>query len=241
MKISRLLTSLSMMIHTFCFAVYSNDACVNVSFHLPGGENTILKIDQNTPICEVLLMAETLVENQSSYPYFNNSGTEEKQLEVYFSASEVTHNGSRNYEIKATKRDKEDISYIVTTLGRSSLKKIWDAESSLKKAGDRIDHLHPLRFLAHVFSDEETKVGLLQIKERGGIPSKKFFGNLYDTLSNEAELNNLKQEYIIDFANTLKIDPNKIFKPIEKRDWKELLTVLIELLPRSGDPKRYDM
>lgn len=148
--------------------------------------------------------------------------------------------GKRNYAKPVTAEEKEDIRYIVTSLAQFSLVKLGLQKSSLTKAGDRIDHVHPLRFLMCVFTDEELKAGVQAIRDRKGKVWKDFSGGLFKSLTKESSEDNMKDAYILDFAYTLGIDPSQIKPIIEQQDWKKLIKELIALLPRTNDPG-YDL
>lgn len=212
------------------------------------GETSILNIAPDETFLDVMQKAESLCQNENSVedefikPYkkefFLHYNSEHQPV---LSIAKSSNSQPRNYEAKVTSKEKEDISFIVTTLGRGSLKKLLTEKSALKKAGSRVDHVHPLRFIGCIFSDEEMKVGILQVKERGGWVAKEFFNGMYESLTTESGLQNLKVEYINDFANSLSIDPNLIIKPIQDKNWKGFINILIEVIPRSGNPNRYDM
>lgn len=146
----------------------------------------------------------------------------------------------RNYLIPVSQSEKNDLTYITTTLARTSLPGLAGAKSSLKKAGDRIDHLHPLRFLMTIFTDEELKANISAIRSRGWVWDK-FYDGLEGSLREESKKNNMTNEYIVDFANTIGIDINLIQQSIQGKRWKEFVNTLIDTVPRSGNPTRYDM
>ena len=200
------------------------------------GENTFLNIDAKASFSEILMQAELGTDDLDQNTYILDCTNSIKTLSIAKASTTKT----RNYIAKLDASEKEDISYIVTNLGRSSLKKLLTLKSSLKKAGTRVDHVHPFKFISCIFLDEELKVSFLQIKERGGWVGKEFFSGMYDSLTEEAKLDNL-DKYIADFANQLHIDPALISKAIGDRDWKELINNLINALPRKGNPNRYDM
>lgn len=202
--------------------------------YLPSGENAILTINENDRFLDVMEQANLLSQETS---FENTFFLDCQHSPKIFMAT--NHESRRDYYKKPSSKEKEDITYILTTLGGDSLTTIWRKESSLKKAGTRIEHLHPLRFLGTIFSEEKTKVGLLQIKERGGKVAKEFFSKLHSNLSKEAAAQNLKSEYILDFAKQLKIDSTAITKALENHKWDEFITIMIQLLPRSGDQGRY--
>lgn len=147
---------------------------------------------------------------------------------------------SRDYNARVTSDEKSNISYIVKTLGNKTLVKIAASKSSLEKAGDKVNHVHPLRFLMCIFTDEELKAAFYNVTQRGWV-WKDFMKGLTDSLNEESKHNNLKNEYIIDFAKNVGIDPNLILAPIAEKRWNDLINILVTYIPRQGDPTRYDI
>lgn len=146
----------------------------------------------------------------------------------------------RDYSEEVTEQEKEYIVYIVTTLGNKALTKIYKEKDNLKKAGDKIDHLHPLRFLRTVFTDEELKAAIANIKESRWVWGE-FKKGLFNSLKEETRNKNMGSEYIDDFARAIDIDPSLILPSINQSDWDALVSVLIKNVPREGNPTRYDM
>lgn len=145
----------------------------------------------------------------------------------------------REYTCDVTPEEKCDIHYVVTSLANKSLISIALMKGSLESAGDRIDHVHPLRFLMTIFTDEELKVGIRNIRGRGWIWNA-FISSIKDTLSTEDGLGNLKDEYICHFAQVVGIDYNRIYPFIVAQDWDGFVEVLIHEVPRKGNHDRYD-
>lgn len=146
----------------------------------------------------------------------------------------------RDYYSPLTKNEKADLTYILNTMARNSLASIATHRSSLKKAGERIDHLHPLRFLLAIFTDEELKADVNAIRGRHFV-WKEFLSGITGSLETESKIKNLKSEYIRDFCKVLKIDEKKIAPLIKEEKWKDLVNVLIDIIPREGNPDRYDL
>lgn len=146
----------------------------------------------------------------------------------------------RDYEAKVTSPEKRDIAYIVNTLGMSSLLKIADNKATIRKAGKRVEHIHPLRFLSTVFTDEEMKASFHALVGRSWVWSD-FFGGLRDSFESETNNNNMKQEFISDFAATVGIDIALIATVIANRQWEQLINVLVANIPRNSDAGRYNM
>lgn len=147
----------------------------------------------------------------------------------------------RDYFNSLSQADRDDIGYIVVTLANNSLFKILGHKSSLESAGDRVEHVHPFKFLETIFTNEELKVGIRNIQNKGGWVWSDFLEGITDSLTKEAAVDNLKEEYVKDFAKNVKIDQKLISPSLKKRDWKKFVQVLIDNVPREGNPNRYDM
>lgn len=146
----------------------------------------------------------------------------------------------RVYEIELNQKERKDIRFILTTLANNSLPSIWQQKGALERAGDRIDHVHPLRFIMAVFTDEELKVAMHNIKGRSWVWNE-FFQGMCESLSTEMNNKNLKQDYINDFSKIVGIDPTLITAAIYDQRWSDFVDILIVNIPRNGNPDRYDM
>lgn len=147
---------------------------------------------------------------------------------------------NRVYENPIPSKDKKEIAYIVTTLAKSSLPKLLSQKSSLKKAGDRVAHVHPLSFLLAIFTDEELKVGVSVIRGRSFVWSD-FYGGLAESFNDEVRKGNVRSDQIIDFSHQLCVDSSHVNGYIAEQRWSDLVDYLITTLPREGNPDRYDM
>lgn len=145
----------------------------------------------------------------------------------------------RSYHNELTHTEKKDLHYLITSLANDSLISIAIHRSNLEHAGDRIEHLHPLRFLLTVFADEELKVGLRNIRSRGWIWGD-FLGGLKQSLITEASIGNIQKEHIQDFAAKLELDPQYLLPAIDRHQWDEFIEILITKVQRKGDSGRYD-
>lgn len=191
---------------------------------------------------------ECLFDN-SQKPLFSetDSTSQTIRLEVAVNSNQIFVKSSkqqsvqRNYQIPVTQSEKDDLVFITTTLARSSIPSLAVHKPALKRAGDRIDHLHPLRFLMTVFTDEELKVNISAIRSRGGWVWNKFYDGLEGSLKEEARKNNMSDEFVVDFTNTIGINASLIQPAIHGKRWKEFVNTLIDAVPRSGNPTRYDM
>lgn len=145
----------------------------------------------------------------------------------------------RDYFTELKPDEKADIRYIITFLANKSLLSIAGHKGALEQKGDRIDHIHPLRFLLTVFTDEELKVGIRNIRAKGWVWGD-FISGLKESLTTESKIQNLTDQHIAHFAQVIELDPNLLYPSASNRRWDEFIDILITQVPRKGDYNRYD-
>jgi hypothetical protein len=146
---------------------------------------------------------------------------------------------ARSYEAGIKPAECADINYIVKTMANSSLPKIKSAESALKKAGDRIDHVHPFYFLSCIFTNEELKVCMRNLQGRAWV-WKEFLKGIVDSLAEEDARGNVLP-YLADFSSKVQVDPAVLRPILEGGRWERFVNTLIEVVPRQGGADRYNM
>jgi hypothetical protein len=146
----------------------------------------------------------------------------------------------RNYLAEVTSAEKNDIRYILSTLANKNLAEIFLAKEKLEAAGSRVDLIHPLRFLSIIFAEDEFLVYIHNIRKKG-IVWGHFFKGLKNCLSAEAEIKNMKEEYVCHFSQIVKINPNLIMRAVAEQQWEDFVDLLIKHVPRKGNYDRYDM
>ncbi|MCH9610411.1 MAG: hypothetical protein S4CHLAM81_12860 [Chlamydiales bacterium] len=145
----------------------------------------------------------------------------------------------RDYSIGFSEEEFADIQFIVLTLADKSLVSIAKERYALESAGDRIDHVHPLNFLLAVFTNEELKVGVRNIRGKGWVWSN-FVGGIKQTLSTEAQINNV-MPFLQDFTSKLEISVPVVLPAVRSKNWDLFIDQLIRYVPRKDDSGRYDM
>lgn len=210
----------------------------------PTGNSITFEIDPNDSFGNILQNIEIALNEVEGFS-LQDAELPKPIFIDYMSATPCssTYRGSdtnRLYSSPVTAEEKKDIRYLLTKMATSSWTQLLSSRSSMNKAGDRIDHVHPLRFLQCVFTDEELKGCLHSIRDRSLI-WKNFFSGISESFQEESDRNNMKPEYVQDFAASLKINPALISGPIKSKKWLEFIDILLANLPRTGDPGRYDM
>lgn len=240
MKIFTSFVKISLITLSLSFAqIQANEILVRS----PNGEKFLIQVNPEDQFSDVL---------KRIYDRFDLTPTQQEVLQQDIRLDFMLANlGSKNigkpakkitraYENPATKEEAKNIHYIVYTLGTKPLLFIIKQTFKLKKTGDKIDNVHPFRFLEVIFTDEKSKACMPNIRKSTFV-WPEFKNGLYTSLSEEKEKDNLKTEYIQDFAKNVGIDCNLIFPSIQKGDWNSLVDILIANVPREGNPGRYNM
>lgn len=145
----------------------------------------------------------------------------------------------RDYYRSVTVDEKDALRFIVLSLSNKQLLTIAKLRPDLETAGNIIDELHPLKFLYTVFSDEEMKIAVRNIRTRIWLWSN-FINGLKQSLTTESSIGNITNEQVHDFANSLSVDYQLVKREIEQKQWEGLVNLLIHLVPRDGSSQRYD-
>lgn len=198
----------------------------------PNGEELFVEVDPQESFGNVVSRLNACLKGSESADAFC--------LDFTASTAEQKSQPWRDYYRENSKDDTANLSFIICTMGFKSIFKIFKERKALKSAGDKIDHLHPLRFVMGIFTDEEMKAAMHNIKGRT-LVWDEFKKGLYTSLTEETKKNNMNVEYIEDFAKRVQVDSNLIIRPLQQQKWDEFMNILLKNVPRKGDPKRYDM
>ncbi len=215
-----------------CLCVPMMNFAEDIQVMLPSNETIMLGINENDSVQTI----KRNIEEQTGYSSLD------QLISVEIMTPEMkTYEGYRNYYDLMTDSDKKELYFIMKTLALKSLLELAKYKSKLEKSGDRIDHLHPLNFLAAIFTDEELKAYVHAIRKRGGMVWDKFIGGFSNTMDEEYRLDNLSMDLFHDFSHRVGIDSNLIASKVQNREWADLVKLLILIIPRDSDADRYDM
>jgi hypothetical protein len=150
-------------------------------------------------------------------------------------------NQPRDYLSGPTKYQKSTLNWIIKATANESILWLTKNRKKMIAKGETILDLHPLNFLLIIFTDEELKCCVHKIRERTVFVTVPFYKGITDSLAQEAACNNLKTDYIHDFAKKVKIDSPLILPFVQSALWREFVDCLIDKIPRENDPNRYNM
>lgn len=186
---------------------------------------------------------EEVVDDLASYVRSVESSSEPVILKLLVTDKALivkSQGNKRDYHLQVNSKEKKDIDFIITTMAWESVKKLWDLESDLNKAGDRILHLHPLKFLEAICTDEKLCVGLKAIRQRNILVWPRFIKGNIKTLEEEQKTNNVVP-FVEEFSKTIGVDSKYLLPLANKGKWKEFVETVVDKVPRANNPNRYDM
>ncbi len=248
------------IIATLLTSLFSMVSASQVLFHMPEGEHFYLEIQDQMnvaavkdrvgeishyPLEKLILLSDGKILNDRETLHAYEGKEVWVELDDFsFDANNAiakkTYAGFRDYHQTMTKDEKKDLRFLLKTMATKSLAGLLKYKSQMEYAGDRIDHVHPLRFLETVFTDEELKVFIHNIKKRGGWIWGEFIKGLKGSLQEEFDLGNLTDEMVLDFSQQVGIDIGVIEGLVKGLKWDDFVKTLIVHIPRKGDSGRYD-
>lgn len=147
--------------------------------------------------------------------------------EIAMAQKPVPKGSKRDFEAALSDNEKRDISYIVTTLARKSAVSLLFYKKSLEEAGDRVAHVHPLKFLGFIFTDSDLKKLVKEIK---GTPWNRFSGDMGESLRKAYVRQNLSEEYLHEFTEEIGIDYSLVKPYVDAGDWQGLINKVRDLV-----------
>lgn len=235
----------TVLVGLFILLSHFNLSAEDVILTSSDGESFVVDLETSKPFSQVLEELKTLLVIQQEGDQTDSNPAEEitiiyklGQPSIYASKGSK-QKGPRNYASPASGSEKENIRYVIRSLAKYNWTQLAKEESALRKAGDKINHVHPLRFLQCIFTDEELKAGIYVIRNKNLV-----WGDYYEgmkrSLNEESDNNNLIQ-FAPDFALQVGVDLNAIMPYLQARQWAGLVDLLIASIPRQGNPDRYGM
>ncbi len=121
--------------------------------------------------------------------------------------------------------EKKIIASIVETLADNNVFQLALKETEMNQRGDKINHVHPLRFLGVAFSDPKLKSCMQEIK-KNYFKWNGFIGGLSKRIDEEYNRDNLLR-YVPGFSSYVNVDPEQVKRYISNRDWDGLVRFLM--------------
>ena len=122
--------------------------------------------------------------------------------------------------------DRAVITKIIHYMGKNSVFKLLMKKSSLERDGDKIEHLHPLRFLWHIFTSNQLRADV-KIIERSYFKWNGFMDGCRRRLDYMSKANNL-EKYLPGFVKEVNIDHKQALNLVRKKDWENFVRLMIK-------------
>lgn len=144
----------------------------------------------------------------------------------------VSDSSQSYYSLPISDADQQNIDELIRTMGNSGYWDLIKKKKKMDRLGDKVRHVHPLRFLGHVFSRSHLKGAMVKImddrlKRRGflnGHGKKEGFAH---RISREMQSNNLMQ-YLPGFSQCLGVNEEEISRFFYHHDWEGFLRYLVK-------------
>jgi len=128
-----------------------------------------------------------------------------------------------DYSKSLTDKEKQDITFIITTLSEHSLIGLWGYEKDLKAAGAQLEHVHPLRHLGYVFSTPDLTAKTQKIDR---YPWKRYARDFRKPLGLALKQGKMDQAVLEDFSKRVGIDKEILQPYVDKQDWVGFVNTL---------------
>ncbi|MBS0620580.1 MAG: hypothetical protein JSS61_03875 [Verrucomicrobia bacterium] len=140
-------------------------------------------------------------------------------------AGEITSTSESFYQLPITDKEKQLIHSIITTMADKNIFQLAFVKRSMEKKGDRIHHVHPLRFAGHILSTPELKRAL-RVVRKSSFKWDAFVDGFAKRMREELGKGNV-YPHVFGFAELLHADPQRVKHYIDHRDFEGLLNHLL--------------
>jgi len=144
-----------------------------------------------------------------------------------------------------TEDNKADIGYIIKSLGSKSLVSIGFAKSKLRKAGGRVNSVHPFRYILHILSDNELTFNLCALRERGWIWDGYLHGEsgddgFLDSLQQEYEAGGIHAQHVRELAQVIGVNYEYLQQITDTCHWERMMQLIMHHAIKKVKYNPYD-
>jgi len=129
------------------------------------------------------------------------------------------------WQLPLSGQDAKLITYIISNMAEKSIFQLMFEKKDMEKKGDKIRHVHPMRFMGFVFADHYLKKCVRQIK-KSSFKWNPLIEGVVKNMKTEYANNNLMQ-YVPGFAKLLNVNSEQVVAFIEKKDFEGLFRFLM--------------
>ena len=134
------------------------------------------------------------------------------------------------YSLPMSQTDQKSIYELIESMGSLGYLGLLRKKKKMEKLGDKVHHVHPLRFIGYIYSHPYLKNNMGKImgdilKRRGFLNGHWKREGFAQRMTKEMNHNNLIH-YIPGFAQSVGVDENEISRFFHRHNWKGLLYYL---------------
>lgn len=138
-------------------------------------------------------------------------------------------------KLPLTEEEGRIIYQIIDSVGEWGMAKLWKREDEINALGNKVQHVHPFKFLEVVLTSPRLKQWMVEIED--GLFSLKWRGFFDGTSASAGFTAKCEREfardnlapYIVGFCQTVKANPEQVRHFVEKKEWEKLVRFLIKL------------
>ncbi len=129
------------------------------------------------------------------------------------------------YQLPLNEKEKRHIWTIITNMAEKNIFQLAFEKGAMEKRGNKINHVHPMRFLGYIFSEPELKSCVKNIK-KSSFKWDAFVDGFARRMREENSNNNVLQ-YVPGFAQQVGSTPDKVKQYVQNKDWEGLIKSLM--------------
>ena len=144
---------------------------------------------------------------------------------VYFWVMQNQIYAASYEQLSYTPADKADIVNLLETLSTYSTLGLLGERTRLNELGKRIEHVHPLKFLEIIFTDEHLTSCLREV-ESSFFKRISFMGGLEKSFKAKEKLGEV-EPYLQDFSKAIKVTTESLQPFFKDQNWRGLVSKLL--------------
>ncbi len=190
-------------------------------------ENASLSIDAESMAIITQEIVPVRFGNKISVPYQKNLMAATTNKHSVAPAAKETKGSQIEafYTLDISDVDKDNVTNLITKLADRNVFQLLRHKREMNRLGDKVNHLHPLRFIGYIFSRQDLTKNMW-IVHQSGFKWRAFAEGFSGGMQVNAKKNNLLI-YVPGFCHETKADEQIITKLIEKQQWEAVLMYFI--------------
>jgi hypothetical protein len=138
-------------------------------------------------------------------------------------------------KLPLTEEEGRIIYQIIDAVGNWGIPKLYKREDEMAVLGNKVQHVHPFKFLETVLNTPHLKRSMIDIED--GLFNLKWRGFFDGTSQSPGFTAKCEREfardnlmpYIVGFCQTVKANPEQVRHFVERKEWEKLVRFLIKL------------